>query len=199
MKRKYYRPKRRRQAAPQEIFYAGFLSLGLLIFALFSAGAKIWAFSFLALLIISSAVLAIYFVLKQEKIFKKRRELELLDFHDVDKMSGIEFEDFMEFIFSENGFKVKTTATSGDYGVDLLIYKDEIWTAVQCKRYKDSVGVKAVQEAISGMNFYNCQKSMVVTSGVFTKNAKIMAQKLGCELVDRENLAKIINETRNKK
>lgn len=53
------------------------------------------------------------------------------------------------------------TKASGDGGVDLILLKDGIKTAVQCKRYSGNVGVSAIQEV------YAEKTSMVVTQPLF--------------------------------
>ena len=55
------------------------------------------------------------------------------------------------------GYAVELTATTGDYGADLILTKDRQRIAVQAKRYRGSVGVQAVQEGLSGQAYYRCE------------------------------------------
>ena len=60
-------------------------------------------------------------------------------------MDGLEFEEFTCDILKENGFKdVKKTQASGDYGVDVIACKNNKKYAIQCKRYKSSLGIAAI-------------------------------------------------------
>jgi len=52
---------------------------------------------------------------------------------------------------------VDLTATTGDYGADLILTKDRQRIAVQANRYRGSVGVQAVQEGLSGQAYYRCE------------------------------------------
>jgi HJR/Mrr/RecB family endonuclease len=90
----------------------------------------------------------------------------------IDVMSGTEFENHLKYFFEQQGYTVKTTPASSDNGVDLLIRKNKIMTAVQCKRYSNSVGVSAVQEVYTGASFYNC-KAGIAARPVLLRFARI--------------------------
>lgn len=83
------------------------------------------------------------------------------------------------------GYTVKFTPASGDYGADLLLTKGNKTIAVQAKRYSNTVGVKAVQEASGAKGFYKTNEAWVVTNNIFTKNACNFAEKLQVRLIDR--------------
>ena len=88
----------------------------------------------------------------------------------VDKMSGEEFERYLKCHFEKLGFKVELTPKSHDYGADLIMRKDGERIVIQAKRYKESVGIKAVQEIIGALQYYKADKGYVVTnSKSFTK------------------------------
>ena len=67
------------------------------------------------------------------------------------------------------------TSTTGDFGADIIAERNEERIAVQCKRYAKPVGVKAVQEAISAMKHYECDRCLVVTNNRFTRQAMVLA------------------------
>jgi len=64
--------------------------------------------------------------------------------------------------------------------------------AVQSKRHAGSVGVQAVQEALSGQAYYKCDSAWVVATGSFTANAVDLAKKSGVTLIDRTAIANLI-------
>lgn len=69
----------------------------------------------------------------------------------IDSMEGHEFEEYLQALYEKNGYKCKIVGEKGhDYGVDLIIKKNGVKTAVQAKRYQNIVGIKAVQEVASG-------------------------------------------------
>lgn len=106
---------------------------------------------------------------------------------EMDEMSGEEFEDYCAELLASNGYTIENmTKTSGDYGADIIISKDNEWIAVQCKRYNKPVGVRAVQEAYASMSYYNCKKCAVLTNNGFTAQAEKLAAENSVMLWDRE-------------
>lgn len=113
---------------------------------------------------------------------------------DIDSMTGIEFEQYLEELLTNQGYIVNTTQTSGDLGVDLIASRDGDKIAIQAKRYSTNVSRRAISDAVAGMYHYNCNKAMVITNSYFSPGAKELAVSTGCVLIDREILAKWINE-----
>ena len=116
---------------------------------------------------------------------------------DLDKLSGVEFEHFLAGLFRENGYEVQLTSTSGDYGADLILSKENTRIAVQAKRYIGSVGVQAVQEALSGMAYYKCNSAWVITTGTYTQNAIQLAQKSDVKLFRRIDIGNLMKSVKN--
>jgi restriction system protein len=110
----------------------------------------------------------------------------------IDKMSGEEFEMFLEQLFKRLGYKVERVGHVADYGADLIIEKDGIRTAVQAKRWNNPIPIRAVQEVVTTMAHYNATHSMIVTNNFFTLNARNLAKENYVELVDRQKLASLI-------
>ena len=48
--------------------------------------------------------------------------------------------------------------------------------AVQCKLYQGKVGNSAVQEAVAGKSYYDCDEAMVITNSVFYPGAIALAK-----------------------
>jgi HJR/Mrr/RecB family endonuclease len=100
-------------------------------------------------------------------------------------LQGVPFEQFLASIFVEWGYEVETTKVTGDQGVDLIITKRGLRVAVQAKGYPGStVGNSAIQEADTGMRFYRCHRSAVITNSTFTAAARKLAEGVGCTLID---------------
>lgn len=129
---------------------------------------------------------------KQREHAAWERNYGLAQVHELDKLGGVEFEEYLAGLFRKQGYKVELTPSSGDYGADLLLIKDGKRIAVQAKRYAGSVGVAAVQEALSGMAYYQCSAAWVVTTGTFTPNAVELAEKSNVRLIGRAELGKMI-------
>lgn len=113
----------------------------------------------------------------------------------LDTMEGLDFEHYCADLLAANGFvEVEVTQGSGDYGVDILAEKDGVTYAIQCKRYNNLVGVKAVQEAYAGRDFYDRMVGCVLTNQYFTKPAAEAARKLKILLWDRDFLQSLEGE-----
>lgn len=113
----------------------------------------------------------------------------------IDVMEGHEFEYFCADLLKKHGFlEVEVTKGSGDYGVDILAEKDGITYAVQCKCYAEPVGVKAVQEAYAGRDYYDRMVGAVLTNQYFTAPAVEAAKKLKILLWDRGYLESMMEE-----
>lgn len=140
--------------------------------------------------------IVVYFVLYiLFKIWLKSRKTAKLrksGIREVDKMSGEDFERFLGELFKRRGFKVSYTATSGDYGADLILKDGQDVIAVQAKRYSSTVGVKAVQEIIGAVKMYNATEAWVVTNSHFTRQAEKLADINDVYLIDREELIHLI-------
>ena len=114
---------------------------------------------------------------------------------EFDLMEGHDFEYYCAELLKNNGFQeVEVTKGSGDYGVDILAQKDGVTYAIQCKRYGAPVGVKAVQEAYAGRDYYDRMVGAVLTNQYFTQPAVEAAQKLKILLWDRGYLEDMAEE-----
>jgi len=107
---------------------------------------------------------------------------------DIDKLSGKEFEQYLEVFFKQLGYQVRRTPYQGDYGADLILQQAGVKTVMQAKRYHRQVGVKAVQEVVAAKGYYHCDKALVVTNSSFSRQAQGLAHANGVELWDRETL-----------
>ena len=115
--------------------------------------------------------------------------------HALDEIEGHEFENYCAELLKKRGFiDVSVTKGSGDYGIDILAEKDGVTYAIQCKAYATPVGVKAVQEAFAGREFYDRMVGAVLTNQYFTKPAVEAAKKLKILLWDRGYLDSMIEE-----
>ena len=110
----------------------------------------------------------------------------------VDKLNGYEFEDFLSELFKSFGFDVEPTSYSGDYGADIIVKNAYEKMAIQAKNYSGKVGVEAIQQALSGKEYYKCDRAIVITNSYFTKQAIDLATVSKVELIDRNKLIEIL-------
>ncbi len=135
------------------------------------------------------------FVVKIVPTIFKLYKLTKAGLPEVDKMTGTEFEIFLEQLFIRLGYKVQLVGGMADYGADLILEKDGIRTVVQAKCWRNPVPVKAVQEINTAKAHYDASEAMVITNSRFTQNAKILAKENGVKVIDREILATLIITT----
>ena len=117
---------------------------------------------------------------------------------ELDQMDGVQFEVFLSKFFLHCGYSVEKTPPSHDYGADLIIQNYSGRFAVQAKRHKKTVGIKAVQEVSSSIPVYHADKAKVITTSKYSRDAVKLAEVWGVELWDGERLKNelIINNFR---
>lgn len=108
-----------------------------------------------------------------------------------------EFEDFIAYLFKQNGYDLVQTSYSADFGADIIVKKDGIKTAVQVKRYFElhKVGVSDINQVIGAQQYYQCNQALMITTSSYTPAAKELALKSGVILWDWERLEKAIADT----
>ena len=142
-------------------------------------------------LIIILSIIAVVLTIVGMLLGRKKRRFT----KEYDLMEGRDFEYFCAELLEKCGFlEVEVTKGSGDNGVDILAEKDGVTYAIQCKRYEEPVGVKAVQEVYAGRDYYDRMVGVVMSNQYFTKGAVEMARKLKIMLWDRGYLEEMIEE-----
>ncbi|MGN0289729.1 MAG: restriction endonuclease [Lachnospiraceae bacterium] len=125
-------------------------------------------------------------------IYRRKRNSRGKDF---DHLEGHDFEYYCADLLKKKGYnEVEVTRGSGDFGADILAEKEGITFAIQCKCYTAAVGVKAVQEACAGREYYDCMVGVVLTNQYFTAPAVEAARKLKILLWDRGYLESMEEE-----
>lgn len=141
-------------------------------------------------------IIILFFLIFLVAVFAiTRKYRRKYDIRSLDEIEGYEFERYCAELLKKRGFEeVSVTKGSGDYGVDVLAEKDGVTYAIQCKAYATPVGVKAVQEAYAGREYYDRMVGAVLTNQYFTKPAVEAAKKLKILLWDRGYLDSMIEE-----
>ena len=130
-------------------------------------------------------------VSKKDNMYKSIQE----SLTNIDNLDGIQFENYFAKLLKKIGYNnVQVTKSSGDYGTDIIAYKDCYKYAFQCKRYSKKIGPKPIGEVLRGMRMYNCSKGVVITNNYFTEQAKNEAKVCDVELWDRNKLISILKE-----
>lgn len=130
----------------------------------------------------------------------RKRKQKLLDsgINVIDSMSGQMFEELILEHFRQLGYKGQMTPATADYGADLILQNEQEKIVAQIKRWKQKVGIEAVQQAAASISHYNADRGMVITNSFFTPNAEKLAKSNNIELWDREKLIGFLSKARGK-
>jgi HJR/Mrr/RecB family endonuclease len=103
-------------------------------------------------------------------------------------LSPRKIEELIASIMKDFGFDVELTKATRDGGRDIIAYMrntiNHYLTYVECKKYseRNKVGVGIIREVVGVHHLRNANKSMIVTTGFFTKDAveesKLIENKL---------------------
>lgn len=112
----------------------------------------------------------------------------------LNDMSWQQFEALVGEAFRRKGYAVTETGGGGaDGGIDLALKKEGETFLVQCKQWKaQKVGVTTVRELYGVMAAEGATGGFVVTSGVFTDEARAFAMGRNIELMDGKALHALI-------
>jgi restriction system protein len=94
---------------------------------------------------------------------------------------------------------IQTTKKTRDFGVDLIMFNEtDKKIIIQAKRYKVTVGIDAVNEAVGTRLPEKADEVWVVTNSYFTKPAIEHARKNAVKLINRDGLIDLILNRQNK-
>lgn len=117
------------------------------------------------------------------------RQLDL-----VGHMSGVQFEHYVASVFRACGYSAQVQGGSGDQGVDVIAVGNGQRRAIQCKNYSKPVGNAPVQQVYAGARHHGCDVAMVIAPRGYTKGAVALAQSVGVELADANDLRRWIRQ-----
>lgn len=126
--------------------------------------------------------------IKREMEIQKKEAYTINKENTVDSMSGYAFEDFMKYLFEKMGYMTMKTQMSSDMGADLILHDGDKKIVVQLKNHTGNIGVKAIQEIVASVNYYEADDAMVVITSNFTPQAITLARSNDVKLIDRMEL-----------
>lgn len=128
---------------------------------------------------------------KQSRFLSRNRTLKR-----IAQLDWREFEQLIEAYYREQGCRTFRDARDRpDGGVDVQVWnKNGEHLLVQCKHWKARpVGVKIVRELLGVVAKESASGGVVVTSSVFTREARDFARGVAIELIDRRDLAQMLH------
>ena len=106
------------------------------------------------------------------------------------------FEQLVGEAFRRQGYAVEETGLGGpDGGVDLILRKDGRRVLVQCKQWRQKqVGAKVVREMYGLLAHHRADEVKIACGGTYTRDAEGFAKDKPIELIDGEELLRMICE-----
>lgn len=146
-----------------------------------------------ALLTILAWLFSLLFKVHRRHILDQQRGLDT-----IREMTWQDFEKVVGEIYRRRGYMVAETGGGGaDGGYDLALRRSGKRTLVQCKQWKSfKVGVKPVRELYGVMAAEKADSGIMVTTGVYTREAEVWAAGKSLEMVNGEKLWNMIAEMR---
>lgn len=113
---------------------------------------------------------------------------------DINELTWEQFEELTAEIYEYLGYKTEVIGGSGgDGGIDVLARKGRKKTIVQCKHWKDSVGVTIVREMFGVLHDMKVSEVHIITTSNFTPKAIEFAEKhKNIRLIAMEDIMGII-------
>lgn len=105
----------------------------------------------------------------------------------IDRMEWKRFEDLCCAFYREKGIRAQTTRLGADGGVDIRLFLDDAvrpTAIVQCKAWKQAVGVKPVRELRGVMAHEKVEKAFFMAPNGFTEDARLFARDNRITLLD---------------
>ncbi|MFJ8431646.1 restriction endonuclease [Kitasatospora sp. NPDC094019] len=117
---------------------------------------------------------------------------------DLFEMDPIEFEELIAELFRLRGFRVMTTARSGDAGVDVVAEDLDPVTGgrivIQAKRYRSTVSPTAVRDLDSTVRHHGAIKGILVTTAGFGPGSYDYIRNKPLTLVSGPELVELLAE-----
>ncbi len=134
-------------------------------------------------------------------VLRRRKRAGLLAATSGNALQGLSWHDFELLVgeaFRRRGYSVSETGGGGaDGGTDLRLRRDRELFLVQCKQWRAyKVSVQVVRELYGVMAAEGAAGGFVVTSGVFTSEARAFAEGRNIELIDGPALQAMLEEVR---
>lgn len=109
------------------------------------------------------------------------------------KMDGVTFEREVANIYKAHQYEAKTTKAIGEGGVDIRLWKDGLYSIVQCKNVRRTIDQPTVRKLLDTMHKEKATKAVLICSGGFTRMARSFAKNRPIQLLDLNQFLKLVN------
>lgn len=133
---------------------------------------------------------------KEAEIIRRRREeaeeaQQRKHYDHWMSLSGTEFERQLGILYRQMGYRVESTPTSGDEGIDLVLKKSGKTTVVQCKSHQKPVGPATARELFGSMVAFRADDAVLACTGGFTRGVKDFVRGKPITLISATELARM--------
>lgn len=144
---------------------------------------------FLSVVLLVPAFVSYFNSLRKRKLLNQQTDLE-----SIKSLSWKEFEELVGEAYRRKGYLVvENHGTGADGGIDLRLRKSGNLILVQCKRWKtNKVDVRVVREMYGLMTAECASAAIIITSGLFTQEARLFAEDKPIDLVEGHQLVDLI-------
>lgn len=162
------------------LFLAYTLCIALLPYVL--AGALIYAIA---------AFLLTYYG-KGPVTFRSKEDMVNAGFRGTRSMSDDDFARYLCDLYKRKKLNLAIKKEFGDQRATIIMEKKGLKCAMQIRRQKSLVSAEAVEDVLKAMEKYDCGMGTILSDSHFTPEAKELAQKNSCFLVEREEFAMLM-------
>jgi len=143
----------------------------------------------IALILLIPAMISFFNSFRKKKLLDKQQDLDT-----IRALSWKQLEELVAEAYRRKNYSVVENYGIGpDGGVDLVLKKDGNLFLVQCKQWKNQrVDVRVVREMYDVMTAKQANAVIIITSGLFTQEAKNFAANKPIDLVEGNQLADLI-------
>lgn len=150
--------------------------------------------SFISVLFLICAALMAFDAFRRRSLLENQNGI-----NSICNISWREFEDLVAEAYRRKGYIVTETAGGADGGVDIILKKGTEKILVQCKQWRmKKVGVKVIRELYGVVSAEGASEGIVISSGIFTQEARAFARGKPLELIDGTGLLKMITEVQKR-
>ncbi len=122
----------------------------------------------------------------------------------IRSMSPYDFEKYIAQLFEQFGYSASTTPYKRDGGIDIVLYKNDIQSYVQCKKYIEKiVSVSEVRDFYGAVvDHFHGGEAFLITTNIFSSDARRFAKNSTngnkIKLIDSNGLLTIIRTLESK-
>lgn len=148
----------------------------------------------LALVLLIPAPISFFNSLRKKKLLDKQKDID-----SIKNLSWKEFEELIAEAYRRKGYYVVENYNIGpDGGIDLVLKKNGNLFLVQCKQWRSNkVDVSIVREMFGVMTDRQANGVIIITSGLFTQEARNFASDKPIDLVEGNQVVELIKSVQS--